>query len=176
VPAHLIDFRPFGTWQDQNMRIALNALSIIAILVATAIAEETSTSDQQTPTSEGIMDLDGCRMARIFARFGYPSNVFAATDSKKNPTVCLDYDGYMFEIRQKNVIACYFFSPWDSEVLGCKLGDSPDEVLKKLGKPRVRITNKDGSEAMLWNCKDHDQELQVGFKENKCVRFVLSIK
>ncbi len=151
------------------------ALSVLIITIA-ANAEEPKAGAPSRPSSSAIIDLDGCRLPRVFARCGYPTDVFAANDSKKNPTVCLDYDGYMFEIRDKNVIGCYFFGKYDAPVFGCKLGDSPEEVIKKLGRPRVQIDNEGGKQAMLWDFKDRDQQLQVGFENSKCKRIVVSIK
>jgi hypothetical protein len=158
------------------MRATKSVAAMLAFAAAAVLADETKNPGPSRPSSSAIIDLDGCRLPSVFARCGYPTDAFAATDTKKHPTVCLDYGNYLIEVRDKNVIGCYFFGDYDAPVLGCKLGDSPEEVIKKLGKPRLQIENEGGKQAMFWDFKDHDRRLQIGFKDNKCKRIVVSIK
>ncbi len=155
------------------MRSAI--ITLLLILAGAAAADELS-SGLSPPTGAEIIDLNGCRVARVFAKCGYPTGVFPSTDGKKRPTVCLEYDGYMFETRQKGVVGCYVYAPYAGEVLGCKIGDTPEDVIKKLGRPRLEGKVKDGKQTMLWDFKDQDQDLQINFENNKCKLFVIAVK
>lgn len=158
------------------MRITLSVAALSMIVSLLALADETQTASRPSPTGAEIISLDGCRLARVFAACGYPKSIFPSTDSKKNPTVCLEYNGYMFETRQKTVNGCYVFAPYSGDVLGCKVGDTTDEVLKKLGRPRLEGKEKDGKQTMLWDFKDQDQDLQINFENKKCKLFVIALK
>lgn len=158
------------------MRIMLSMAVLSMTVSLFAAAEESQYSSRPSPTGAEIIDVDGCRLARVFGKCGYPASIFPSTDRKKNPTVCLEYDGYMFEIRQKGVIGCYVYAPFAGEVLGCKVGDSTDEVLKKLGRPRLEGKEKDGKQTMIWDFKDQDQDLQISFQDKKCKSFIVSLK
>lgn len=155
------------------MRTTLNVVAAFA-LAAAAIADEPKNTNRSAPTAPEIIDLDGCRLLRVFAKCGIPDDVFPSTDSRKNPIVVLQYDGFGFEIRDKAVISCFFLAPWSVPVLNCKLGDTPEEVVKKLGQPAATV-NKDDVQSMAWAFKDRVQQLQINFKNNKCSKIAVSL-
>ncbi len=82
----------------------------------------------------------------------------------------------MFEVRGKCVIGGYIFPPFSGEVLGCKLGDTPEDVLKKLGPPRSEGKPADGKQTMIWDFKDRDQTLTIKFENNKFESLLVALK
>jgi hypothetical protein len=154
-------------------------LAVVGAVIAASVQADdakTSSSTQGAPPSDKeIINVVGDRMSKVFPKFGYPEDMFASDASSDTPAVFLDYGSYGFKIRKKVVYCCMFFTDWKGTILGAKMGDSLDDVVKKLGKPKTSDKDDDGLAYMLWSFKEWDGTLEVDFdKDNKMKRAVVS--
>ncbi len=114
-------------------------------------------------------------MSKVFAKFGYSQDVFATTSESNKPAVFLDFGSYGLEVYNKAVDCCMFFSDWKGAVLGIKMGDTQDAVVKTLGKPDSSDKGTDGLLYMTWPIKQWDGTFEVDFdKDNKVKRVVVT--
>ena len=165
------------------MRVAFSgalATVVLGAVITAALRADDAKSSASTPAAlpgdKGIMDVVGERMSKVFAKFGYPVDVFASDLSSNNPSVFLDYGPYGFKIRKKVVVSCFFFKDWPGTILGVKMGDADSDVIKKLGKPETEDKGSDGLSYKMWSFKQWDGSLEVNFdKDNKMKRAVVSV-
>jgi hypothetical protein len=160
--------------------VAIFASLAIVLLGGTplgsALADDTQSRSKAPPSDKEVADMVGCRMSKLFAKFHYPQAMFATEATSNNPKVFLDYGDYGFKISDKVVDSCMFFPGWKGTIFGAKMGDSTDEVVKKLGKPESTEKDDDGLPYMTWSFKEWDGSLEIDFdKNNKMDRAIVSV-
>jgi len=145
--------------------------------IPSALAQDTKADRKAAtalPSDKLLAEVVGGRMSKLFPKFGYPVDVFTSDASSNKPSVFLDYDSYGFKIRNKVVGSCMVFSDWKGTVFNATMGDSQDEIVKKLGKPKTSDKGDDGLPYMKWSFKDWDGSLEIDFdKDNKMYRAVI---
>ncbi len=151
------------------MRFVVPMLVLFALLPSVATAQVvTKPAD---PTEKEVFDMLGSSMAQVFAKYGYPIDLGVTEAKSKQPKVRLDYGDYGFAIADKQVVEC---NEWDQlpgeAVLGIKVGDAVEDIEKKFGKPKTKITNAGGGGIIIWDDADHNRQIEVIFsKKDKCI-------
>jgi hypothetical protein len=157
------------------MRVALISLLVLFGFVLIGAAEVAKSSDKAPPSDKELIDLVGSRMSKAFAKLGYPDDLVPTDVSSDDPEVLLDYGSYGFKIENKVVDCCIFFSNWKGTVYGAKIGDSQDDVVKKLGKPTSSDKDSEGLPYLVWTFTDQEGYLMINFdKDNKMNRAVVN--
>ncbi len=148
---------------------------VFAVLVLLTVAAVAQPAKQQLPSDEEVISLTGSRLAKVFAKFGEPQDIFPTELASDNPGVCLDYGSFGFTVRDGNVRTCLFWSNWTGAVCGVKLGSSADDVVKILGAPIDPEIN--GPENLFWDYKENCEimTLSVRIKDHKCTRIVVQV-
>ena len=116
------------------MRLTIALLLIAALAVTTVRAVDPGNGGNATLSDDAIINLCGARLAKVFAQFGTPTNIYPYRGSTPdNDGVTFDYGTYGFNINSKTVCTCFFWSGWKGTVNGIKIGDSQQDVEKVLG-------------------------------------------
>lgn len=163
------------------MRLAIGFILVVAtaLFVPRVYADESKTgepTEKASPTDQQVADSVGDRISKVFARFGYPADVFASDAASANPSVFLDYGSYGFKVRNKVAISGFFFREYLGTVFGAKMGDTESDVIKRLGKPKKSDKGTDGFLFMIWSFKEWNGSLEINFDENgKMKRAVVSV-
>src|SRR5207247_5614682 len=126
---------------------------------------------KDAPTDEAIINMVGGRLAKMFAQFGTPEEIYPvrAEDNPEMDFVMLNYPtAFAFGVRQKTVGVCYFFPGWRGTIKGINLGDSREQVVKILGNDfeNSEIKNEEGVDDCKWDLKENDARLWVIFDKN----------
>jgi len=80
-----------------------------------------------------LFELMGARLYKVFETFGAPRDIFCSSDGRGE--AILDYGIFGLQIANKMVDIVYFWETYPDEVMGVKIGNSVDIVVKALGKP-----------------------------------------
>ncbi|HTQ39480.1 MAG TPA: hypothetical protein VMJ32_10650 [Pirellulales bacterium] len=157
------------------MRARLSVMFLMASLCLIAVTRELKSDEKAPPSDKEIIDLVGTRMSKVFVKLGYPDDLLPTDVNADDPEVLLDYGSYGFKIQNRVVDCCIFFSNWKGTVYGAKIGDSQDDVVKKLGQPESTNKDSDGLPYLVWSFKDQDGYLMINFdKDNKMDRAVVN--
>ena len=155
------------------MRLMLTAAAIAIAVGATAAAQRALPDREQTPSDASIIDMCGARLAKVFAQFGNPEEVYCIRASKpENDTVALEYGSFNFRVRDKVVRICTFFSGWKGTIKGIKIGDSREQTVSVLGPKQDSFKNEDGWDDYGWDLKASDAVLWIVFDKDDKVRTV----
>jgi hypothetical protein len=158
------------------MRSAVGFVILLTAFSNASLAQD-KTQDKaaaKTPSDKEIIDMVGNRMSKAFPKFGYPVDMSPSKTGDKQ-LVFMDYGAYGFKVGDKVVTTCFFFSDWKGAVFGAKMGDSKEEVVKKLGKPASISKMSDGLPYLEWSFKDQPGTLEINFdKDNKMTRAIVS--
>jgi hypothetical protein len=130
-------------------------------------------------TDETIIDTCGARMAKMFAVYGTPQDVWADRGpTEAEDDVFFGYGPYGFKVRDKVVRVCFFFKGWEGPIRGIKIGDGLDDVVKALGNPSMTVKDKNGVvTAYGYDLKDLDANFFANFHEDgKVWRVEVSLK
>ncbi len=160
------------------MRLATVCAALMAALAAGAEAQDSANPAKDAITDATIINTCGGSMAKMFATYGAPQDMWAdrgATEAQDD--VYLGYGAYGFKVRDKVVRLCFFFRGWKGPVRGIKIGDSQEDVAKALGIPRTTVKDKDGAvTAYGYELKDLGANFFANFKEGKVWRVEVSLK
>jgi hypothetical protein len=116
-------------------------------------------------------------LAKVFEKFGAPSNLTVENPKSKSPCVYMDYNRFAFVIVNNAVTECQFEAPWPAPVFGATLGDNSDAIVKAMGKPNTDIKNANGTEMMVWNRSDNKTKISIMFnKDHKSDGLFLELK
>jgi len=115
------------------MRHTSTALLTFAFLFALAGGQESRAADNAQPSDQEVVGLAGARLARVFAKFGAPADMFVSDATSDEPSVCLDYGAYGFMVRNKIVVTVLFWQDWTGNACGVAIGDTADAIVKKFG-------------------------------------------
>jgi hypothetical protein len=164
----------------RDLRYFCRLLSIFAltiaplITVANAAAQELAHGEKPLPTVDDIAAMLGQSLANVFAKYGAPADVFVTGADTKTPSVIADFSKFGFEIRDKKVIECEFWLGWPGPVMGAKIGDVADDIVKEMGQPAEDIKNADGTELMEWHNSDKKIKISIAFnKKHKSTGLML---
>ncbi len=161
--------------EEMFMRSLCFALCVLAGLSFFVVRKPLHSAEKVPPNEKEIIDLVGSRMSKAFSVCGYPNDVLATDVSSDDPEVLLDYGPYGFKIENRIADCCIFFSDWKGTVYGAKIGDTQDDVIKKLGKPESINKDSDGLPYLVWSFKDQPGYLMINFdKTNKMDRAVVN--
>jgi hypothetical protein len=156
------------------MRMIMACAALIALVVANAGAQDSTTSGKDAVTDTTIINLCGGRLAKMFAQCGTPSNVLAIRgDTADEDDVICDYGDYMFRVREKVIRCCFFRTDWKGPIRGIKIGDSREDVVKALGTAPITVKDKNGIvTAYGYRMKDLGVEFYTNFTEDGKVKRV----
>jgi hypothetical protein len=108
----------------------------IAIALAALLVTVASAADPKKPTVEALEELIGQRLSKMVPAIGPPNDVNAfrgdAADGSMD-TVTFLYDGFNVMVDDKTILGVLFTYDWKSPVEGVTIGQSIDDVVKKLG-------------------------------------------
>jgi hypothetical protein len=108
----------------------------IAIAGAAILVTAASAADPKKPTVEALEQLIGDRLSKMVPALGPPNDVNAfrgdAADGS-NDSVSFSYDGFQVMVDSQTILGVLFTSDWKSPVEGVTIGQSIDDVIKKLG-------------------------------------------
>jgi hypothetical protein len=160
------------------MRTILSYAALALLLSVNAPTRAADPPAKSAINSETVINMCGGRLAKMFATFGTPEDAWADRGtSEAHDDVFFDYGPYAFKVREKIVRVCFFFSPWSEPVRGMKIGDTPEQVIKALGKPSITVKNKEGEiTAYGYEWKDIDARAFANFRDGKIWRVEVSIK
>jgi hypothetical protein len=136
------------------MRFVATAILLIVLLPLFVVAQEAKNGVQTPPTDDSVISLVGKELAKVFARFGTPVDVIGVNGPKGTMEAVLDYGSFGFNVQNKKVRICQFWSNWPGTVHGIKLGTPIDDVVQKLGKPILVEKDANGAERQFWELKD----------------------
>jgi len=160
------------------MRWSVACAALAALSFAGAGVQGGASPDKEAVTDSAIISRCGARMAKMFAQYGAPEDLWAdrgATEPEDD--VFLGYGAYGFKVRDKVVRVCFFFKSWNGPIRGIKIGDGYEGVEKVLGKPRTTVKSKEGAiTAYGYELKDLGANLFANFKEGKVWRVEVSLK
>lgn len=92
-----------------------------------------------------IIQSCGYDLATLFAKFGQPSDLVPARGEKvEMDRVLCDYETFMFSFRDQKIQGAFFREGWKGSILGIKIGDTREAVVKVLGTAPEIFKNKDG--------------------------------
>ena len=160
------------------MRWSIVCAALTALAAASGVAQESATPAKDAVTPEAIINMCGGSMAKMFAVYGAPGQLWAdrgATEAEDD--VFFGYGAYGFKVRDKVVRVCFFFRAWKGPVRGVKIGDGLEDVVKLLGSPRTTVKDKNGAiTAYGYELKDLNANFFANFKEGKVWRVEVSLK
>ena len=142
-------------------------------------ASATGRASAAAPTDQDVIGLGGARMARVFAKFGVPADMFVVDAGTDSASVCLDYGSFGFFIRNKSATTVLFWQDWTGDACGVSMGDTADAVVQKLGKADNVGKRDGGGQFMYWDYKANDEVMRLQITigpDNKCNRVVLTLK
>jgi hypothetical protein len=141
---------------------------------ATAAAQELAHSEKPLPSVSDIAAMLGQPLASVFTKYGAPNDVFVTGAGTKTPGVIADFGKFGFEVRDKKVVECEFWLGFPGSVMGAKIGDMADDIVKEMGKPAEDITNADGTELMVWHSSDKKTKISIAYnKKHKSTGLML---
>jgi hypothetical protein len=161
------------------MRIIMAFAVLMALVVASAEAQNSATPAKDAVTDATIINLCGGRLAKMFAQCGTPEDLRVKRGSTPDEDdVLCNYGTYAFRVRDKVIRTCFFWSDWKGPIRGIKIGDSREEVVKVLGKAPSTDKDKDGAiTAYGYDLKDLDADFFTNFdKDGKVWRVEVSLK
>lgn len=130
-------------------------------------------STQKAPTGDDIVQACGSRLAKMFARFGYPENVTPLRRSKPElDRVLLTYGKFAFESRDRTVQACLFYSDYTETVRGIKIGEPRQQVEKVLGTEHKVEKGSQSDQDLGYAMKNLDATFWVDFDKDDKVRMI----
>ena len=135
------------------MRYIATALVLTVLLPAVSVRGQEKNGDHTPPTDQQVIELVGKDFAQVFARFGTPADVVAVSGPKGALETVLDFGTFGFNVQNKKVRICQFWSNWPGTVDGIKLGTPIDDVVQKLGKPVLVEKDANGAERQFWELK-----------------------
>jgi hypothetical protein len=116
------------------MRLTIALTLTAALAVTTVQAVDPGNGGNTAPTDDAVINLGGASLAKVFAQFGTPSNVYAYRGSTPDDDgVTVDYDTFGFNVNNKTVCTCLFWSGWKGTINGIKIGQSRQDVENVLG-------------------------------------------
>jgi len=126
------------------LRLLLCAI-FFALLVTSTNAEDQAAPGKNTPTDMAIIKSCGSDLATMFAKFGQPSDVVPARgDTVEMDRVLCDYDTFMFSFRDQKIRGAFFRNGWTGSIMGIKIGNTREAVVKVLGAAPETYKDKDG--------------------------------
>ena len=126
------------------MRFLLCAI-FLALLATSAKAADQAAPARTPPADIAIIKSCGCDLATMIARFGDPSDVVPRRGDKEDlDSVLCDYDTFMFSFRDQKIRGAFFRKTWKGLIMGIKIGDTREAVVKVLGTPPDIYKNDDG--------------------------------
>ena len=151
------------------MRWTLALTALLLAIAGTIEAQPGQPAGKQSLTDKAVIDLCGGRLARVFAEFGIPDELRAVRENgPERDAVMVKYGTFGFLVRQKTVQSCYFWPGWKGKIQGIEIGNTPEEVVKVLGKNDLSFKNSYGGDDYGWNLKAYDAILWAQFdKDNK---------
>ena len=157
------------------MRMIIACAAMTALVVASAEAQDGATPAKDAVTDAAIIDSCGARLAKMFARYGTPSNILPMRgDTPDEDDVLCDYGGaYGFRVRDKVIRFCFFWADWKEPIRGIKIGDSRENVVKVLGTAPITVKDKNGViTAYGYRMKDLGVEFYTDFDKDGKVKRV----
>ncbi len=151
----------------------LLATTLIALFLLSAPASAAA------PTDGDVIHLAGARLARVFAKFGAPADMFVADAGTDDASVCLDYGSFGFFVRNKSVTTVLFWQDWTGSACGASIGDTADALVQKLGKADNIEAGDNGTQRLYWDYKANDEVMRLQITcgaDKKCNRIVLTLK
>jgi hypothetical protein len=145
------------------MRLALT-LAAVLMIAARVNADDSGDATKQPPTDDKIIAQVGDRLAKVFARFGTPEDVWG----NKGKEGILSYWSFAFAVKDKTITACFFAEgSWKGTVRGIKFGDTREQVVKTLGGNYTEVKGADFN-SYGWELKEQNAKFWVYFdKDNK---------
>jgi hypothetical protein len=123
----------------------ITACAALMIALANAAAQDATAPKKDKISDIVVINLCGNHLTKMFLQCGTPLNVVPIRgDTEDDDEVICDYGSYMFRVRNKMIRHGFFLKDWPGPILGVKMGDSREEVLKILGKPSMTFKNKEG--------------------------------
>ena len=97
-------------------------LLLTILLPAVSVGGDEKSGDRTPPTDRQVIELVGKDFAQVFARFGTPADIIAVAGPKNSLETVLDFGSFGFNIQNKKVRICQFWSDFPGTVDGIKLG------------------------------------------------------
>ena len=146
-------------------------VTILAICCSLYFATVAQCADQPAPTADAVIALIGGNLADAGKKLGPPSEAYPADPGQ----VCVDYGSFSLLIENRtDVTGCFFWPNWQQDACGVKLADSRDEMVNKLGKPKVdQISHADNTEILEYFNSKSKTVTQIKFKDGKCTRVMV---
>lgn len=161
------------------MRTVLSCVALSTMLAACAAAQQPAAVAKPAVTDEAVVEMVGGRLAKMFAHFGTPQDVWAQRgETEDEDEVFFDYGGFATKVREKTVRVCFFYQGWQGPIRGIKIGDSREDVVKVLGEPTTTVKDKNGVvTAYGYDLTDLDANFFANFHEDgKVWRVEVSLK
>ena len=161
------------------MRLIVACAPLMALVAASAAAQEADAPAKDAVTDAKIIDMCGGRLAKMFAQYGTPVDLWAARGNTpdKDEVIC-NYHTYMFRVRGRVIQSCFFAPDWKGLIRGIKIGNSREDVVKVLGNPSMTFKDKAGVvTAYGYALKGRDASFFTNFnKDGKVWRVEVSMK
>ena len=91
------------------MRMIMACAALVALVVASAEAQDGAAPAKDAITDAAIINSCGGRLAKMFAQFGTPSDLWVARgNTEDEDEVICNYHTYMFRVRGKVIQTCFF--------------------------------------------------------------------
>lgn len=121
-----------------------------------------SSTTQSQQKNVDLFDFMGARLYKVFESFGAPRDIFCSSDGRGE--AILDYGIFGLQISNKMVDIVYFWETYPDEVMGVKIGNSTDIVIKALGKPtQEKKSTSEGEPIYLYYFTKIDKVLAIFF-------------
>jgi hypothetical protein len=169
-----LDFNRPPLRKEIAMRVLMVYAALMALVVVGAEAQDGVTPAKDAVTDATIIDTCGGRLAKMFAHFGTPQDVWVTRgDTPAEDDVLCAYGAYGFRVRSKMVRCCFFWTDWKGPIRGIKIGDSREDVVKVLGKAPVTVKDKNGIITSYgYHMKDVGVEFYTDFDKDGKVKRV----
>ena len=161
------------------MRILMACAVLMALVIASAEAQDRATPAKDAVTDATIINLCGGRLAKMFAQCGTPENLRVKRgNTPDEDDVLCDYGTYGFRVRNKVINTCFFATDWKGPIRGIKIGDSREDVVKVLGTASMTFKDKNGVVTSYgYELKGLDVKFFTNFdKDGKVWRVEVSLK
>jgi hypothetical protein len=157
--------------------VASAAIALSVLAATAAFAQNLTLGSKPLPSAKDVADMLEQPQAKVFEKFGAPSDLTVKGPKSKSPGVYVDYNKFAFVIVDKVVTECQFGSDWPGPVFGATVRDNSEAIVKAMGKPNEDIKNANGTEMMVWNRKDNKSKISITFdKEHKSDGLFLELK
>lgn len=149
----------------------VSRFACIALLFVATVLPATPALAVQ-PAAETLISIRGGGLERM-QQFGAPELVIAKRGKESdNDDVLFNYGPFILRVHHDTITNCFFLNTWKGSIRGIRIGDSREDVVNALGKPRI-IYSKAGVETDYgYVLKDSNAMLYANFNDDGNVKRV----